>query len=40
MYGHIIPDTIQKQISAIKKFNSKSQVIIGVEVQGVGSENT
>lgn len=39
MYGHIIPDNIQKQISSIKKFNSKSQVIIGVEIQGVGSEN-
>ena len=39
MYGHIIPDNIQKQISSIKKFNSKSQVIIGVEVQDIGSEN-
>ena len=39
MTGHIIPDNIQKQISSIKKFNSKSQVIIGVEVQGVGSSN-
>lgn len=39
MYGHIIPDNIQKQISSIKKFNSKSQVIIGIEVQDIGSEN-
>ena len=39
MYGHIIPDNIQKQISSIKKFNSKSQVIIGIEIQNIGSEN-
>ena len=39
MAGYIIPDNIQKQISSIKKFNSKSQVVIGVEVQGVGSSN-
>ena len=36
--GYIIPDSIQKQITAIKKYNSKSQVIIGLEVEGVGSE--
>ena len=36
--GYIIPDNIQKQLVAIKKFNSKSQVIIGLEVEGVGSE--
>ena len=38
MYGHIIPDNVQKQISSLKKFNSKSQVIIGLEVEGAGSE--
>ena len=38
MYGHIIPDNIQKQLKSIKKYNSKSQVIIGLEVEGVGSE--
>jgi hypothetical protein len=36
--GYIIPDSIQKQITAIKKYNSKSQVIIGLEVEGVGEE--
>jgi len=30
--GYIIPDTIQKEITAIKKFNSKSQVIIVAEL--------
>jgi hypothetical protein len=29
--GYIIPDTIQKEITSIKKFNSKSQVIIVAE---------
>ena len=38
MYGHIIPDSVQKQISSLKKFNSKSQVIIGLEVEGAGNE--
>ena len=38
MYGHIIPDNVQKQISSLKKFNSKSQIIIGLEVEGAGSE--
>ena len=38
MYGHIIPDNVQKQISSLKKFNSKSQVIIGLEVEGAGNE--
>ena len=36
--GYIIPDNIQKQLTAIKKFNSKSQVIIGLEVEGVGTD--
>ena len=29
--GYIIPDTIQKELTAIKKYNSKAQVIIGIE---------
>ena len=36
--GYVIPDNIQKQLTAIKKYNSRSQVIIGVEVEGVGAE--
>lgn len=36
LFGYIIPDTIQKEITAIKKYNSKAQVIIGIEtVNGV-----
>ena len=30
--GYIIPDNIQKEVTAIKKYNSKAQVIIGMEV--------
>jgi hypothetical protein len=29
--GYIIPDNIQKQLTAIKKYNSKSQIIVGIE---------
>ena len=36
--GYVIPDNIQKQLTSIKKFNSKAQVIIGMEVVGGGSE--
>ncbi len=28
MYGYIIPDTVQKQLSSVKKYNSKSKIII------------
>jgi hypothetical protein len=28
LYGYIVPDTIQKDITAIKKYNSKSKIII------------
>jgi hypothetical protein len=31
LFGYIIPDTIQKEVTAIKKYNSKVQVIIGAE---------
>jgi hypothetical protein len=31
LFGYIIPDTIQKEITAIKKYNSKAQVIITTE---------
>jgi hypothetical protein len=36
LYGYIVPDNIQKEINSIKKYNSKSQIIIGLEVEGVG----
>lgn len=31
MYGYIIPDVIQKDLSAIKKYNSRSKVIFSME---------
>jgi hypothetical protein len=31
LFGYVVPDTIQKELTAIKKYNSKSQVIIGLE---------
>lgn len=32
LHGHIIPDTIQKDLLAIKKFSDKSKIIFDVEV--------
>jgi hypothetical protein len=32
LYGYIVPDTIQKELSSLKKFNSKSQITFNVEV--------
>jgi hypothetical protein len=32
--GYIIPDTIQKDVTAIKKYNSRSKIIIGLETVG------
>ena len=34
LYGYIVPDNIQKDITAIKKYNSRSKVIIGLETTG------
>ncbi len=31
MYGYIVPDVIQKDLSAVKKFNSKSKIIFSME---------
>ena len=31
LFGYIVPDTIQKDVTAVKKYNSKAQVIIGLE---------
>jgi len=36
MFGYIIPDTVQKELTAVKKYNSKAQVVIGLEtVNGI-----
>jgi hypothetical protein len=34
LYGYIVPDNIQKEINSIKKYNSKSQILLGLEVDG------
>jgi hypothetical protein len=34
LYGYIVPDNIQKDITALKKYNSKSKVTIGLETTG------
>jgi hypothetical protein len=39
MSGYIIPDNIQKEISAHRKFNSKAQVIVSAETYYSGSSN-
>jgi hypothetical protein len=31
LFGYVIPDTVQKEVTAIKKYNSRAQVIIGIE---------
>jgi hypothetical protein len=31
MYGYIIPDAIQKELSSIKKYNSKSKIVFSLE---------
>jgi len=31
LFGYIVPDTIQKDVTAVKKYNSKAQVVIGLE---------
>ena len=31
MYGYIVPDTVQKDLSSIKKYNEKSKVIFSME---------
>ena len=31
MYGYIVPDVIQKDLSAIKKYNSRSKIIFSME---------
>jgi hypothetical protein len=31
MYGYIVPDVIQKDLYAIKKYNSKSKIIFSME---------
>ena len=39
MSGYIIPDNIQKEVTAHRKFNSKAQVVISAETYYSGSSN-
>jgi hypothetical protein len=39
LFGYIVPDIIQKDLTAIKKYNSKSKVIIGLETTDSLPEN-
>ena len=32
LYGYIVPDTIQKELTSLKKFNTKSQIIFNMEI--------
>ena len=38
LFGYIVPDTVQKEVTAMKKYNSKAQVIIGLETVGGANE--
>ena len=31
LYGYLVPDTVQKQLSSLKKFNSKTKIIFNME---------
>jgi hypothetical protein len=38
LFGYIIPDTIQKEVTAVKKYNSKAQVVVMFETSDGFSE--
>jgi hypothetical protein len=38
MHGYIVPDTIQKDLTSLKKYNSRSKIIIGLETSDSLSE--
>ena len=39
IYGYIIPDTIQKDLKAARKFSEKNRIVFGLEVTGGDIEN-
>ena len=39
IYGYIIPDTIQKDLKAARKFSDKNRVVFGLEITGGDVEN-
>ena len=40
LFGYIVPDSVQKEVTAMKKYNSKAQVVIGLETVGGTNELT
>tara|TARA_R110002153_G_scaffold243308_3_gene398612 strand:+ start:546 stop:1505 length:960 start_codon:yes stop_codon:yes gene_type:complete len=42
LYGYLVPDTVQKQLSSLKKFNSKTKIIFNMETTSnlEGIDNT
>jgi hypothetical protein len=38
-YGYIVPDTIQKDLTSLKKYNSRAKIIIGLETSDSLSED-
>ena len=39
IYGYIIPDTIQKDLKAARKFSDRNRIIFGLETTGGGIDN-
>ena len=35
MHGYIVPDIIQKDLTAIKKWNSKAKIIFQIETESI-----
>ena len=31
MYGYVVPDNVQKEITAIKKYNSRTKIVFNME---------
>jgi hypothetical protein len=39
IYGYIIPDTIQKDLKAARKFSDRNRIVFGIELTGGNIEN-
>ena len=39
VYGYIIPDTIQKDLKAARKFSDRNRIVFGIELTGGGIDN-
>jgi hypothetical protein len=40
MHGYIIPETIQKDLNSVKKYNSKSKIIFLMETDSNAQKDT